>query len=131
MIRATSDLAHYHTRFSDETHAGASDTTPDKGGENSGFRPHDLLEAALACCMNMTVRMYADNHGIVLREVNTTVRLDRSQPDQIVFQYELDFDGDLTPEQRDKLLLAARACPVRRSLSKGIRFESLPLTQKT
>lgn len=53
-------------------------TTPDKGGGNQGFRPHELLEAALATCMNIHLRMYAANHGIELGEVTTKVTLDRS-----------------------------------------------------
>jgi putative redox protein len=126
MIRATSELARYQTRFSNGTHLGISDTTSDKGGGSEGFRPHELLEAALACCVNMSVRMYADNHGIALREVTTKVSLNRSQPDQVVFQYELELIGELTEEERGKLLLAANACPVRRTLSKAIRFECLP-----
>ena len=43
--------------------AASSDNTPDKGGKGAGFRPHELLEAALACCMNMSVRMYAESHS--------------------------------------------------------------------
>jgi len=123
MICATSELTPYQTRFSDGEHQGISDTTADKGGQHSGFRPHDLLEAALATCVNMTVRMYADNQAIPLRSVTTKVSIDRSLPDEAVFRYEVDLDGELTPVQKDKLLHAANACPVRRTLSKGIRFE--------
>jgi putative redox protein len=123
MICATSEPARYRTRFSDGDHQAFSDTTVDKGGEHSGFRPHDLLEAALATCVSMTVRMYADNHGIPLRGVTTNVRMDRTRPGEVVFQYKVALDGDLTPEQQDRLLRAAGACPVRRTLSKRISFE--------
>lgn len=124
MIRATGESTRYHTRFSDGEHEGIADTTADKGGQHAGFRPHDLLEAALAACVSMTVRMYADHHAIPLRGVTTKVNLDRSHPDEAVFCYDVDLDGELTPEQQDKLLHAAKACPVRRTLSKRIRFES-------
>jgi putative redox protein len=123
MICAKSELTPYQTRFSDGEHQGISDTTADKGGQHSGFRPHDLLEAALATCVNMTVRMYADNHAIPLRSVTTKVSIDRGIPDEAVFRYEVDLDGELTAGQKDKLWHAANACPVRRTLSKEIRFE--------
>ncbi|MDD4896469.1 MAG: OsmC family protein, partial [Atribacterota bacterium] len=38
-----------------------SDTTRDKGGSEEGIRPHELLEAALASCLNITIRMTLDN----------------------------------------------------------------------
>ena len=126
MICAKSELTRYRTRFTDGEHEGIADTTADKGGEHSGFRPHDLLEAALATCVNMTVRMYADNHGITVRGVTTNVSLDRTHPDEVVFRYEVELDGELTDEQRNKLFQAASACPVRKTLSKKIRFESGP-----
>jgi putative redox protein len=78
VIRATSDSPRYRTTFSDGKREGVADITADKGGGGSGFRPHCLLEAALATCVNMTVRMYADNHGIPLAGVITRVSLDRS-----------------------------------------------------
>jgi len=124
MISATSEQPSYCTSFSNGTHQAFSDTTPDKGGRASGFRPHELLEAALACCVNMTVRMYAENHAVPLDSVTTRVTLERG-PDHSVFRYEAEFHGDrLTPDQRSKLLEIAAACPVRRTLSKAIRFEA-------
>lgn len=123
MIRATSDLARYVTRFSDGKHEGISDVTTDKGGAHSGFRPHDLLEAALASCVNMAVRMYADHHAIPLKGVTTKVSLERSHPEEVVFRYEVALEGELTPEQKSKLIHAAGACPVRQTLSKRISFE--------
>ena len=126
MIYATSESTRYQTPFSDGEHHGVSDATFDHGGSHSGFRPHDLLEAALATCVNMAVRMFADNHAIPLGSVTTKVSLDRTRPDEVVFRYEVGLDGELTPEQRDKLLHAAAACPVRRTLSKRIRFECGP-----
>ncbi len=123
MICAKSELNRYKTRFSDGEHEGIADTTADKGGSHAGFRPHDLLVASLATCVNMIVRMYADNHGIPLRGVTTNVSLDRTRPDEVVFRYEVELDGELTEEQRNKLFQAASACPVHKTLSKSIRFE--------
>jgi putative redox protein len=124
MICSKSEEPRYLTRFSNGAHEGIADTTADKGGGSCGFRPHDLLEAALATCVNMAVRIYADRHDIPLRSVRTKVTLDRSQADEVVFRYELELDGELTPEHKDKLLHAANLCPVRRTLAKKIRFES-------
>lgn len=124
MITGTSESTPYRTRFSDGTHEGIADTSTDKGGSNAGFRPPDLLEAALATCVNIATRAYAANHGIPLSGLTTKVELDRSRPDETIFRYEVEFHGDLTPEQRQKLTLAANACTVRRLLSKPIRFES-------
>ena len=116
-------MIRYRTRFSDGEHESISDTTADNGGEYSGFRPHDLLAAALATCVNMTVRMYADHHGILLRGVTTNVSLDRTDPDEVVFRYEIELDGELTAEQQNRLSQAASACPVRKTLSRRIEFE--------
>lgn len=59
------------------------DTTPDKKGANHGFRPHELLEAASASCMNMTFRMYAEIHAIPL--AGMSVVLCRGTGDRQVF----------------------------------------------
>jgi putative redox protein len=59
--------------FSNGQHHTAADNTPEKGGQGAGFRPHELLEAALASCTNIRLRMYADNYRIHLVGVRTTV----------------------------------------------------------
>lgn len=124
MIVSSSNAPPYKTVFSDGVHEAISDTSTDKGGRNSGFSPHDLLEAALATCVNMTVRMYADKRSMALADVRTKVSLDRSDPQAAVFRYEVELHGDLTELERENLLRAAAACPVRRTLSKEIRFEA-------
>ncbi len=54
MIECRSDEARYKTIFTNGIHETCADTTADKGGGNAGFRPHDLMEAALASCLNMS-----------------------------------------------------------------------------
>ena len=99
-----------------------ADTTPDKGGGASGFRPHELLEAALATCMNMTATMCAAKHAIPLTQVLTKVTLDRSGSEQVFFRYSVELIGDLTVQQREAIMSAIRVCPVRKTLSRGVRF---------
>lgn len=99
-----------------------ADTTEDKGGGGSGFRPHELLEAALATCMNMAATMYAAKHAIPLSRVVTKVTLDRSGSEQVAFSYSVELSGKLTAQQRDVIMSAMRVCPVRKTLSRGVRF---------
>jgi putative redox protein len=124
MITATSELTPYRTKLSSGTHESIADVGAKDGSAAAGFAPHDLLEAALAACMNITVRMYADHHSIPLRGVTTKVGLTHPQPNEVLFYCEVSFEGDLTAEQKEKLAHAANACPVRKTLSQKIRFES-------
>ena len=124
MVEAKSENIRYQTQLTSGPHSVTSDTTRDKGGSESGFRPHDLLEAALASCMNITLRMYADQHGIPLSGVTTRVKLDRSHPEETVFVYDIEFLGSLTENDRERLLEIAKKCPVRQTLSKRIGFRA-------
>ena len=123
MVTTTSEASRYRSRFSNGTQTAYSDTTSDKGGGNSGFRPHELLEAALGSCMNMHLRMYADNRGIRIGEVTTTVTIDRKDPSQAAFQYSIAFSEPLSQEQTAKLLQVALTCPVHNTLSRRIVFQ--------
>jgi putative redox protein len=125
MIIASSEPQAYLTRFSNGKQTSSADTTVDKGGGEMGFRPHELLEAALATCMNMHLRMYAANHGIELVGVHTRVSLDRNSPEEAVFNYSIELSGQLKDEQRKKLFETAETCPVRRTLTKKLSFGSL------
>jgi putative redox protein len=124
MVEAKSQDVRYQTQLTSGAHSGISDTTRDKGGSESGFRPHDLLEAALASCMNITLRMYADQHAIPLSGVTTRVKLDRGKPEETVFEYEVELLGALTERDRARLLEVAGKCPVRQTLSKRIGFRA-------
>ena len=124
MVTTTSQASRYLGRFSNGRHAAYSDATPDKGGAGQGFRPHELLEAALGSCMTIHLRMYADNHGITLGEVTTTVTVDRSDPLKAVFRYGISFSETLSPELEEKLLHVAATCPVHHTLSRQIVIQT-------
>lgn len=122
MIRADSQPAKYQTEFTNGEHISTSDTTADKGGANRGFRPHELLEAALATCMNMTLRMAAEKYAIPLAGVSITVSLNRKEPNEPVFEYSVQFYGALSETQKSRLLSAIEKCPVRNTLSQPLRI---------
>lgn len=123
MIRCESLDSRYKVRFDNGAHTAECDATPDKGGQGDGFRPHELLEAALGSCTAMVLRMYADAHGIPLEAAEVQVNLDRDTPGQAVFRCAITLRGELTTEQREHLLRAAKACPVRQTLGRAIRVE--------
>jgi putative redox protein len=125
MIRATTEEERYLTKFTNGTGSGYADASAAQGGTGTSFRPHELLEAALATSVNVTLRMYAEKHGLPLEDVVTEVKLDSSSPDESILRYEIELLGrNLTEEQRSELLEVARGCSIRRTLSKPIRFDS-------
>jgi putative redox protein len=122
MIRAQSLPEPYQTSLTNSSAEILADTSVEKGSDVPGFRPHDLLEAALAACMNMTVRVYADRHGLVIDSVVTTVNLVRRH-EESAFHCEITIEGDISQETRQKLIEVAHNCPVRKTLTKSIRID--------
>jgi putative redox protein len=125
LVTAHSTTTPYRTRFSVDGHEAYSDASEAKGGAGEGFGPHALLEASVACCISIWLRMYADKNGIPLREVTADVRLNRQSPRDTVFEYSVDLRGELTAEQQDELRQQAAHCPVSETLLKRISFRDV------
>jgi len=126
MIRCQSQDAPYQVQFSNGNFSAVCDAGVAKGGAGQGFRPHELLEAALGSCVTMLLGMYAQTHDIPLTGVAVTVALDRSEADSAAFTCAIGLSGDLTDAQRHRLMRAARACPVRKTLSSRMTFTEIP-----
>ncbi len=117
MIKAASVNQSCQTAFTNSDQSSIADLPIAKGGAGLGFGPHELLEAALATCMVMTVRMYADRHHLPLTAVNCDVRIDRSAIESVSLFYDLTLEGNLTAEDKQLLQAAAASCPVARTLT--------------
>ena len=117
MIKASSIDQSCKTVFTNGDQSGIADLPVVKGGAGLGFGPHELLEAALATCMVMTVRMVADKHHLPITSVKCEVRIDRSALESVTLFYDLTLEGNLSTEQQHLLSDAAARCPVSRTLT--------------
>ena len=126
MITCFSKKTNFDTWFTNGKHEGHCDAPGEKGGCDAGFGPHELLEAALASCLNIYIRVCAKNKDIPLASVVTEVTLERRAPGEVVFRYGLELKGPLTEEQRWELIQAAQSCPVHQTLAGKISFTCLP-----
>src|SRR5712671_365712 len=116
MIATHSKEPRYLVQFTDGKHQAEADVPPIKGGQGAGIGPHELLEASLACCINMWIRMKADQLGIPVGAISVTVSLKRDHPEETIFDYTVKLEGPLSQEQRAALMGVADNCPVRRTL---------------
>lgn len=100
-----------------------SDEPIDKGGQDKGFAPKELLAASLGACTCATVRMYADRKTWPLESVYADVEV-LEEDGQTKFIRKVQFTGDLNEEQRTRLLAVANACPVHKILMHSIVIET-------
>jgi putative redox protein len=103
------------------------------GGTNRGMSPYGFVSAGLGACTSMTIRMYARRKGWPLTGVSVDVSHDKvhaqdadtSQAQRIDrFKRRITLTGDLTEEQRARLLEIADKCPVHRTLEQDARIET-------
>jgi putative redox protein len=104
-------------------HSLIADEPNDKGGDDAGPEPHEFLLVALSACTSMTLKLYADRKGWPLESVDVSVAGD--QVDGVfVMTRTLAVHGNLSDEQRARLLEIANKCPVHRALTGTIRIET-------
>lgn len=123
MIVCRGEQANYLATFSNGQHTACADVTADRGGAAAGFRPHELLEAALASCMNITVRMVAQKNNIPLTSVTTGVSLEKPSAEESVFVVAVELEGEMSDDQRKVLMEAADNCVVKKTLSTRMTFQ--------
>lgn len=105
----------------DGKHRLITDQPERLGGDGSGPSPHELFPAALAACVTVTLVQYARTKGWELGDVHVAIDYDHhSTPPR--FDVAVEFSGDLTDAQLERLARVAHACPLRRSIEAGIEF---------
>ena len=118
----------YYQRITAGSHQMEADEPRSVGGTDRGPTPYDLLLASLGTCTAMTLRMYADRKEWPLGEVEVRLRhskihakdcescvTEKGKIDRI--DRTLRLDGDLSDEQRARLVEIADRCPVHRTLT--------------
>lgn len=124
-ITAHTTTARYKTNISNDRHSIVADEPLDLDGSDLGFTPTELLSAALASCTSITLRMYADRKAWPLTDIKVQVSFERdAKTSTTAVARRIELFGDLTDEQRARLLTIANSCPVHRILSGQINIDS-------
>ena len=113
-------------------HSFITDEPIEAGGEDAGPDPYTLLLAALGSCISMTVMLYARRKQWPLERVSVQLRQNRvhatdckecsEKQEGYIHRIErsVTVTGQLSDEQRARLLEIAKKCPVHRTLTSPI-----------
>lgn len=113
----------------------ADEPTSVPGGKNQGPDPYDLLLMSLGTCTAMTMKMYSERKKWPVQDIYIELRHNQnhakdckdceSPSSKIDFiEKEIIIKGDLTNEQKERMLEISKKCPVHRTLLSDIEINS-------
>ena len=108
------------------------------GGTDEGPTPYEILLGALAACITITLRLYADHKEIPLQGVNVSLEFDRVHAEDCLecdnpeggmierIKTKVTLKGSFDDAQEKRLAQVAERCPVHKTLVKGVQiFDSV------
>jgi uncharacterized OsmC-like protein/multimeric flavodoxin WrbA len=116
-------------------HVMAADEPKRLGGTDTGPTPYDYLLAGLGACTAMTLRLYAERKELALDKVSVRLYHQRIHADDCSdcestggqiseIHRDIRLEGDLSDQDRAKLLQIADKCPVHRTLENEIKVRT-------
>ena len=124
-VKASIGRDHYKVVLQAGKNTIIGDEPVSKGGGDEGMNPHQILIAALGACTCATVRMYADRKGMLLDSIDVTLSLVRDDENNVTnITRDITFTGNLTLEERERLLTIANKCPIHKVLTNPINIET-------
>lgn len=108
------------------THKLLADVPVNLGGTGLGPGPHEILEASLAACTIITLQMYADRHQWNLTSTDVKVTIDKEGAESHL-KREITLKGELTGEQKTRLMEIADKCPVHKLMTSQISISTVQL----
>jgi len=129
------DAAGFAQKVEIGKHTLTADEPVSYGGTDTGASPYDLLLAALGSCTSMTIGLYARKRKWPLEKVTVSLRhakihakdcddceTKEGKVDRI--WREINLTGNLSDEQRAKLMEIADKCPVHQTLTSEINIQT-------
>ncbi len=120
----------YENRVVIGDHQFIADEPVEVGGGGRGPDPYEYVTAGLGACTSMTIRMYANRKNWPLNSVAVRVTHEKDYADDCehcedgrkvdIFDRQITLTGDLSEEQRARLLEIADKCPVHRTLHEPV-----------
>ena len=111
----------YSTELKINQHLLLSDELPEIGGKDEGPSPGHYLCMSLAACKVITLRMYAQRKNWqvdVIKVKANLVKGSELESGNNTFFCEVEINGDITDEQKKRMMEIAKACPLDKLLRK-------------
>ncbi|HLO64237.1 MAG TPA: OsmC family protein [Azonexus sp.] len=127
VVVAENGQGRYQQAVTTGQHQLIADEPPSMGGGDAGPDPFALVMAGLGACTSITLRMYAERKGLALTRISVAISHDKVEVDgarRDRFHRLITLEGELSDEQRNRLLEIANKCPVHRLLSQSALIES-------
>jgi putative redox protein len=128
VVVAENGAGRYQQQVTVAAHTLIADEPVSMGGNDAGPAPFDYLLTALGACTSMTLRMYAELKQLPLERVSVTLTHEKVEVDGKGkidrISRRIGLEGNLTPEQRNRMLEIANRCPVHRTLSGNLEIDS-------
>jgi uncharacterized OsmC-like protein/pimeloyl-ACP methyl ester carboxylesterase len=125
----------FTTSIQTKNHSFIADEPASIGGSDFGPSPYEYLNAALAACTVMTLKLYAERKQWDLQEVFVYISHSRKHSDDLQVEVEkpkyldhiskkLKFVGNLDATQKERLKDIASRCPVHKTIASEVIFET-------
>jgi putative redox protein len=134
-ITARTGRGGFLTEILDNRHSLIADEPVTVGGTDQGPTPFDLLVAALGACTSMTLRMYADRKGWPLEAATVRLKHEKIHASDCEaceiregmldrIEREVEIEGPLDGDQKQRLLQIADRCPVHKTLTSEVEIKT-------
>lgn len=116
------------TTLSNGRHVWNADVNKSLGSADLAPEPHDLLDSALAACTALTLELYIRRRQLAVTDIRVEIDHEETRNAAGEVHYRLrrrlHLEGELSAEDRRKLLEIADKCPIHRVLSGEIEIGS-------
>ncbi|KUJ51185.1 OsmC family protein [Chryseobacterium sp. JAH] len=125
-VKASLGKTKYYTEVIAGENQLITDEPIDKGGQNRGFNPFEILATSLASCTAATLRMYIDRKEWDVEKIDVEVELENFPLTKLaIFKRNINFEGShLNDEQLKRLHAIADACPAHKILLNEIEIQT-------